>query len=197
MDLAEQLRAHLPEDDEEDVDLRTIRVFVAQHGAPFDRHIVQGHLTGSAVVMSAEGDRVLLLHHRKLDRWLQPGGHGDPGETSGEAVALREAREETGLAGLALHPAAPRPLDVDVHDIPARKDEPAHQHLDLRYLVIAPAGADVSRSVEETNDLRWFSWDELPALGLDHGLLRVLAKARVWAREAGPRPVPGDDDSKG
>ena len=104
MTLAEQLGAHLPEDDEEDVDLKTIRVFVAQHAAPFDRGIVSGHLTASAVVVSAEGDRVLLLHHRKLDRWLQPGGHGDPGETSAEAVALREAHEETGLCGLALHP---------------------------------------------------------------------------------------------
>ena len=178
MDLAAQLRAHLPEDDEEDVDLKTIRVFVAQHEAPFDRRIVEGHLTASAVVMSAEGDRVLLLHHRKLDRWLQPGGHGDQGESSGEVVALREASEETGLQGLALHPSAPRPLDVDVHDIPERKDEPAHQHLDLRYLVVATSGASVSRSIEETNDLRWFSWDELPTLGLDHGLLRLLAKAR-------------------
>ena len=185
MDLAEQLRAHLPEDDEEDVDLRTIRVFVAQHKAPFDRRIVQGHLTASAVVMSAEGDRVLLLHHRKLDRWLQPGGHGDPGETSGEAVALREALEETGLAGLALHPAAPRPLDVDVHDISARPDEPAHQHLDLRYLVMAPREAGLRRSVEETNDLRWFSWDELPALGLDPGLTRLLAKARRFGQGRG------------
>ena len=185
MDLAEQLRAHLPEDDEEDVDLRTIRVFVAQHAAPFDRRIVQGHLTASAVVMSAEGDRILLLHHRKLDRWLQPGGHGDPGETSGEAVALREALEETGLAGLALHPAAPRPLDVDVHDIPARPDEPAHQHLDLRYLVMAPREAGLRRSVEETNDLRWFSWDELSGLGLDHGLTRLLAKARRFGQGRG------------
>ena len=178
MDLAAQLSAHSPEDDEEDVDLRTIRVFVAQHAAPFDRRILHGHLTASAVVVSAEGDRVLLLHHRKLERWLQPGGHGEPGETSGEVVALREALEETGLSGLALHPEAPRPLDVDVHDIPARKDEPAHQHLDLRYLVTAPEGATLRRSVEETNDLRWFSWDELPGLGLDHGLTRLLAKAR-------------------
>ncbi|HVQ28783.1 MAG TPA: NUDIX hydrolase [Vicinamibacteria bacterium] len=188
MDLAEQLRAHLPEDDEEDVDLKTIRVFVAQHAAPFDRRIVEGHLTASAVVLSAEGDRVLLLHHRKLDRWLQPGGHGDPGETSGETVALREALEETGIGGLALHPTAPRPLDVDVHDIPARKDEPAHQHLDLRYLVIAPAGAAPRRSVEETNDVRWFRWDELAALDLDHGLTRLLAKARLWS--PGPAPAP-------
>ena len=89
-----------------------------RHEHPFDRAIPEGHLTGSAITVSADGSRVLLLHHRKLDRWLQPGGHGDPGETTGEEVALREALEESGIRGLALHQAAPRPLDVDVHDIP-------------------------------------------------------------------------------
>ncbi len=178
--LAEQLRGHQPADPEEAADLDTIRGFVARHPQPFDRGLLAGHLTGSAVVISAAGDRVLLLHHRKLDRWLQPGGHGDPGEVSGEVVALREALEETGLAGLVLHEGAPRPLDVDVHDIPARRDEPAHQHLDLRYLVVASGGAEIVRSIEETNDLRWFSWAELEGLGLDAGLRRLLGKARVW-----------------
>jgi ADP-ribose pyrophosphatase YjhB (NUDIX family) len=114
---------------------------VRRHERPFDRAIGEGHLTGSAITVSADGRQVLLLHHRKLDRWLQPGGHGDPGETTGEEVALREALEESGIEGLTLHPRAPRPLDVDVHDIPARGSEPAHQHLDLRYLVVAPERA--------------------------------------------------------
>jgi 8-oxo-dGTP pyrophosphatase MutT (NUDIX family) len=158
---------------------------VARHPEPFDRRILEGHLTGSAIVISADGARTLLLHHRKLNRWLQPGGHGDPGETTGEDVALREALEETGLAGLVLHPGAPRPLDVDVHDIPARGEVPAHQHLDLRYLVVAPDGAAFSRSPEETRDMRWVSWEELSTLGADGdtlgpdpGLLRALEKAR-------------------
>ena len=181
--LAQQLRDHRPADAEEARDLEEIRDFVARHEQPFDRGLQEGHLTGSAVVVSAKGERVLLLHHRKLHRWLQPGGHGDAGEGTGEAVALREAREETGLVGLTLHPRAPRPLDVDVHDIPARGDEGAHQHLDLRYLVVAPADAEATRCVEETNDLRWFGWDELPGLGLDEGLRRLLGKARAWAQE--------------
>ena len=180
MGLVEQLRDHAPADEGEARDLIAISAFVARHADPFDRRIREGHLTASAVVLAAEGDRVLLLHHRKLDRWLQPGGHADPQETSGEAVALREAREETGIDGLRLHPSAPRPLDVDVHAIPARHDEPAHEHLDLRYLVMAPAAAGASRSLEETNDLRWFSWDELDGLDLDPGLRRLLGKARVW-----------------
>ena len=183
--LAEALARHQPEDVAEAEDLAQIRAFVALHPDPFDRRIVVGHLTGSALVVSAEGTHTLLLHHRKLDRWLQPGGHADPGEGSGEEVALREALEETGLPGLLLHPTAPRPLDVDVHDIPARGAEPAHQHLDLRYLVVAPAGAVFSRSAEETRDMRWVSWDEVATLetegttlGPDAGLIRALGKAR-------------------
>jgi len=180
INLARSLAAHRPADAREAADLLEIVYFAVRHPDPFDRRIPEGHLTGSAVVVSNDGGRVVLLRHRKLQRWLQPGGHADPGESSGEAVALREAREETGIAGLALHEKAPRPLDVDVHDIPARGDEPAHLHLDLRYLVLAPAGAALARSAAESDDLRWFGWDELAALELDPGLRRALAKARMY-----------------
>jgi 8-oxo-dGTP pyrophosphatase MutT (NUDIX family) len=177
--LAGALARHRPADAKEAVDLQEILEFMRRHGDPFDRRIVEGHLTGSAVVASAAGDRVLLLHHRKLGRWLQPGGHAEPGERAGETVALREAGEETGIVGLALHPSAPRPLDVDVHPIPARGDEPAHRHLDLRYLVIAPAGAALRRRAAEARALRWFGWDELAALDLDPSLRRALRAVRA------------------
>ena len=173
------LRRHAPADTEEARDRDRILAFVSRHGRPFDRAIAEGHLTGSAIVVSADGSRVLLLHHRKLDRWLQPGGHSDPGETTGEQVALREAFEESGIAGLSLDAAAPRPLDVDVHDIPARGEEPAHQHLDLRYLVRAPDGARVSPALEELHEIRWVDWDGTEALDPDHGLRRALARARA------------------
>jgi 8-oxo-dGTP pyrophosphatase MutT (NUDIX family) len=178
--LVDSLRRHLPADEEEARDRDRILAFVLRHERPFDRGIVEGHLTGSAITVSADGSRVLLLHHRKLDRWLQPGGHGDPGETTGEEVALREALEESGIRGLHLHPAAPRPLDVDVHDIPARGNEPAHEHLDLRYLVVAPEGAVIAPDLAELHEIRWVPWDEVDALGPDHGLRRALAKARLY-----------------
>ena len=179
------LRSHPPADEAESRHRQRILEFVGRHPDPFDRSIPEGHLTGSAFVVSADGARVLLLHHRKLDRWLQPGGHADPGETSGEAVALRETREETGLDDLALHPAAPRPFDLDVHVIPARPGEPAHEHLDLRYLV--RTGTDALRLAPlEAADLRWFGWNDLAGLDLDPGLRRGMAKARRYAYHGRP-----------
>lgn len=177
--LAEALRRHAPADGEEARDREQILDFVLRHERPFDRAIAEGHLTGSAITVSADGSHVLLLHHRKLDRWLQPGGHGDPGETTGEEVALREALEESGIRGLTLHPTAEHPLDVDVHDIPARANEAAHEHLDLRYLVVAPEGAVVSPDLAELHEIRWVPWDDVDALSPDHGLRRALAKARA------------------
>jgi 8-oxo-dGTP pyrophosphatase MutT (NUDIX family) len=176
--LLDRLSRHRPEGPDETAHLATILAFVTAHADPFDRRIPHGHLTGSAFVFTPDGQRVLLLHHRKLDRWLQPGGHADAGEADGADVALREAREETGIAALCLHPDAPRPLDVDVHVIPARGSERAHLHLDLRYVVMASDGAALLRSTKETNALRWFGWDEIAGLGLDGGLQRGLAKAR-------------------
>jgi 8-oxo-dGTP pyrophosphatase MutT (NUDIX family) len=178
MSLQDALRAHVPSDEAEAAHLRGILEFLSRHADPFDRRITEGHFTASALVLARSGGAVLLLHHRKLERWLQPGGHGEAGENSGEAVALREAREETGILDLQLHPRARRPLDVDIHAIPARPGEPAHSHLDLRYLVLAPDGAEVTRQEDESNDLRWFPWDALPGLGLDEGLWRALTKAR-------------------
>ena len=180
MALLDQLRRHLPADADESADLARILAFVERHDRPFDRRIAAGHLTGSALVVSNTGGAVLLLHHRKLERWLQPGGHADPDEGAGEVVALREAREETGIRDLALHDRAPRPLDVDIHHIPARPGEPAHEHLDLRYLVVAPPDAVVAPAAGESERVRWFGWPELDALDLDRGLIRALGKARGY-----------------
>jgi len=182
MPVMDELQGHTPADADEAADLAHIVAFVRAHEQPFDRRLTRGHLTGSALVVASFGEAVLLLHHRKLQRWLQPGGHAEAGESAGEVVALREALEETGIRGLTLHPRAPRPLDVDVHDIPARPDEPAHEHLDLRYLVVAPEGAPLAPAEGESERIRWFAWSELDGLGLDPGLVRALAKARRYFR---------------
>ena len=179
----EILSLHAASEPREEADRARMTEFARGHADPFDRTIPEGHFTGSGLVMSEDGRSVLLLHHLKLHRWLQPGGHGDPGEVRGEDVAAREVREETGLEPR-LHPTAPRPFDVDIHTIPARKTDPAHEHLDLRYLFIARADEPL---LEETSEdaatldgprLRWFDVDEALAMEIDPGLKRMIVKAR-------------------
>jgi 8-oxo-dGTP pyrophosphatase MutT (NUDIX family) len=153
--------------------------FTATHrGAPeqsepnaLHRGCLAGHLTGSALVVDATGERTLLLHHAKLDRWLQPGGHAD-GDGNLAAVALKEATEETGIPDLRVVLPA---LDIDVHTIPARPGEPEHLHLDVRFLVLAPEGAAVHHN-EESHDARWASADD-PAIVGSEELSRAVNRA--------------------
>lgn len=110
--------------------------FLAAHANAFERANHVGHFTGSSWLVSADGERVLLMHHRKLDRWLQPGGHAE-GNTDLPDVALREAIEETGVSDLRVERTI---FDLDRHRIPARGSEAEHWHYDVRYVV--RAGAD-------------------------------------------------------
>jgi 8-oxo-dGTP pyrophosphatase MutT (NUDIX family) len=161
-----------------------IRSLVESRPDCFERSCLPGHVTGSAWVISPNGRRFLLTHHRKLDRWLQLGGHAD-GESDVAAVALREAREESGLAAFAFlseeGPGPPQPIDLDVHTIPSRPEEPAHEHHDLRFALVAPGGeASVS---SESHALRWFAMEsldsELAAIGADESLVRLGRKVRA------------------
>jgi 8-oxo-dGTP pyrophosphatase MutT (NUDIX family) len=187
MCVSDDLAAHVPADAFEAADLERIRAFVAAHDRPFDRETLEGHLTASAVIVAANGSRVLLVHHRRLDRWLQPGGHGELGEVEGWLVALREALEETGVVGLVRHAARPSLLDVDVHRIPARGDVLAHDHLDLRYLFTAPPDATLQRCAEETRDARWFTWEELATVDLDPAARRMFGKAQAIVEDGRAR----------
>ena len=119
----------------------------------FSRDAYPAHFTGSAFVVSSDGARALLHHHRKLNRWMQLGGHCD-GEEDVLSVAQREAWEESGLSGLVV--ASARPFDLDIHEIPAFGGEPPHWHYDVRYVLIAPQGAEI-RISPESNKLRWFT----------------------------------------
>lgn len=175
------LEAHRPEDDAE----RRHRDAMVDHlrtlEAPFSRDQPGAHFTGSAVVVAPDGARVALVHHRKLGRWLQPGGHVEAGDAGRlERTALREAAEETGLA-VALHPAAPRPLDLDAHLIPARGEVAAHHHLDVRFLVVAEDPERLRHDPGESFGARWFGWDEALGLADDGALSRFLRKARAIA----------------
>jgi 8-oxo-dGTP pyrophosphatase MutT (NUDIX family) len=146
----------------------TILQFLDAHPDALHRSCAAGHLTGSALVVSAEGDRVAMLRHRKLGLWLQPGGHCD-GDGNLASVALREATEETGVEGLRVDPVA---VDLDVHEVDP-PSEPRHLHLDSRFLVVAPPGAALAGNPESTA-IRWCRPDEVAALGVDSGTLRMV-----------------------
>lgn len=143
---------------------------------PFLRSRTAGHFTASAWLVSADGVRALLTHHRKLERWLQPGGHAD-GDRDTAQVALKEAREESGLQGLQVQ--ADSIFDLDLHWIPARREVPGHWHYDLRYVV--HAGSDECFVVsEESIALAWRPIHQL-ALDPDPSISRMASK---WLAKA-------------
>ncbi|TWT96750.1 Diadenosine hexaphosphate hydrolase [Botrimarina colliarenosi] len=156
---------------------------VDEHADCFERTCRPGHLTGSAWVVSCDGQRHLLLLHRKLGKWLQPGGHAD-GDADLRSVAFREAEEETGLQSLRVvtDAAGVEVLDIDVHVIPARYDaegnliDDAHEHHDIRFLLQAVGDDAVSLS-DESHALAWYTPNDLRKLTQEESVLRLLEKA--------------------
>lgn len=141
----------------------------------FLRSCFPAHFTGSALVVSADGSQALLNHHRNLNRWQQFGGHCD-GDEDVLRVAQREAWEESGVEGLIV--ASQKPFDLDIHEIPAnaKKNEPAHFHYDVRYVLIAPEGATYKVS-DESHELRWATPSEMADLCRDDaGIIRLMNK---------------------
>jgi 8-oxo-dGTP pyrophosphatase MutT (NUDIX family) len=156
-DVLAVLRVYGPDDTaEREMVQRTIEFIEANHNC-CERSLKSGHLTGSAWILDETGTYALMTHHRKLDRWLQLGGHAD-GDFDLLAVALREAREESGLTEFRVVSSAP--FDVDVHLIPARGEEPAHFHYDVCFELQAMRDAPLTVS-EESHTLAWIPVQEL------------------------------------
>lgn len=180
-DVARLLDVHLPFDIVEHEHRRAMLDLLASRGDPFARSRFEpGHFTASAFVLSPEQDALLMVHHTKLGRWLQPGGHLESYDGGVEAAARREVLEETGLEDLVLVQAGL--LDLDIHLIPTRAEEPAHLHHDLRLLFVAPhrgvaAGAGVDA-------VRFFLFEELEAVATDASLRRAIAKIQVRATKS-------------
>jgi len=148
----------------------------------FARSSMSGHVTGSAFVVDWERDLILLVHHATLDRWLQPGGHVDAGESPKDGAA-REAWEETGLqrfvsSDWSSDPTLP--LDIDPHMIPAnaRRGERQHYHFDFRYLFLANSAQPLKAQEGEVKSVRWWDIDALPANDPDPVWQLVVAKLR-------------------
>jgi 8-oxo-dGTP pyrophosphatase MutT (NUDIX family) len=153
--------------------------FLGSGSDVFERRHEHAHFTGSAWVVSADGRRVLLTHHRKLNLWLQPGGHAD-GDEDLAGVALREAEEETGVPGLYLEDGVV--FDLDRHRIPARKADPEHWHYDARYVVRCGVDEDFVVS-EESHAL---AWRDIEAVANDADAdPSVRRMARKWLARIG------------
>jgi 8-oxo-dGTP pyrophosphatase MutT (NUDIX family) len=139
------------EDEQENRHSKGILIeFARQYENCCERTLLHGHFTGSCWLVSKDGERVLLTHHKKLGRWLQLGGHAD-GDSDLAQVALREAEEESGLRDLRVEPTI---FDLERHAIPARGAEPAHDHHDVRFVVHATGNEDYVLS-DESHALAW------------------------------------------
>ncbi len=174
------LDTYVPQSDDERHDLASLRQLAEQSSDPWTRASPL-HVTGSAVVVHPPTRRVLLRWHERMQAWLQVGGHADPGEVDPLTIALREAREETGLTDLAVWPDA-RIVQVAVVPVPAGNGEPEHEHADLRY-ALATAAPERVRPENEAATLAWLTVDEaLARVGWDNlrvCLMRIAALLEV------------------
>ncbi|MCY4019406.1 MAG: NUDIX domain-containing protein [Chloroflexi bacterium] len=186
------LGAHQPADGKEAADIELIKRLIAEHPDILSMRCEVGHITASAMIVDLASRRTLLHFHKRMDRWLQVGGHLEY-ETDIAAAALREALEETGLTDLAFYPAADAvsPIDYDVHTVPRRLETPEHLHLDFRYLLLTRRPESIAPAAGESTQFRWLSFDEAFALvtEIDPPLKRLLRKGQVLLRD-----LSSDDD---
>lgn len=140
----------------------------------FERSLLTGHITASAWVLTPDFKQVALLHHKKLDRWLQPGGHAD-GDEHVQRVAHKELEEETGITDVTL--IGDSFFDIDIHTIPERKGVPEHDHYDVRFAFVANR-PDELRKNDESNEVAWIAIDQLEQMvGTDASVLRMKEKS--------------------
>jgi 8-oxo-dGTP pyrophosphatase MutT (NUDIX family) len=145
--------------------------FVQKNEDCFERHLLVGHITASAFIFDIENNKILLLHHKKLNKWLQPGGHCD-GDKDTLSVAIKEVFEETGL--MIKNQAQPI-FDLDIHMIPENKGIPEHEHFDVRYLLLADSKIPLIQN-HETNQLKWVDLSEMENYTTEESLRRMKNK---------------------
>ena len=176
--LLQLLRTHQPWDDTETQHCAATLEFLERQAQFWQRGTLEGHVTASAWIVDYDFTHALLVHHRKLNRWFQPGGHIEDDADIATAVQ-REAQEECGVATLIRNHDAL--FDVDVHLIPANSKEAAHWHYDIRLLLISDRAAPVTVSVE-SKDVRWFPLHELTQPTIDASIRRMVHKMELIRR---------------
>lgn len=172
--LLDLLEKHSPIDDIESKMKNETIEFVNANTDCFKRELLIGHVTGSAWIVNDTRTHVLMMHHRKLNQWFQPGGHCD-GDSDVLKVALKEANEETGLENLKVVDG--EIYDVDVHQIPERKGVPAHYHYDVRFLIEADMNEPLIVT-EESNDLAWVSLEKISDHNDSESIMRMARKMK-------------------
>ena len=176
-DIRTLLEHYRPEFDEEVLFRRYTLDFLRHHADFWQRSNLSGHLTGSAWVLHPENDKALLIHHRALDKWFQPGGHADDTDASLLETARREAQEECGLDHLRLR--SDGIFDLDIHVIPAKKDVPEHLHYDVRFLFEAE-NETLRGALSEVRDLKWVQLAKLTASNRVQQSVRRMALKSAW-----------------
>jgi len=155
--------------------VETINFVETYPGNCFKRTLTIGHITASAWITNETHDLALLCHHKKLNKWLQLGGHCD-GNTNVYEVALKEAQEESGLQNFNFKNKAI--FDVDIHQIPKHKDVEAHLHYDIRFWLIADAKSPLIIS-SESKDLKWLPIDEIHQYNNERSIIRMVEKTKA------------------
>tara|TARA_B100000965_G_C19554828_1_gene741702 strand:- start:577 stop:1119 length:543 start_codon:yes stop_codon:yes gene_type:complete len=159
----------------EDKTVSRYRKFIANNTDCFERTLLKGHITCAAWIIDLTNTKALLTHHRKLNKWLQLGGHAD-GDSNVHRVAAREAREESGIGSLRL--LSKEILDIDIHKIPERKNVPEHLHYDARFLFQVTDNETYQVS-NESHDLAWVPIEEIHNYTKEESIIRMIAKAKV------------------
>tara|TARA_R110002072_G_scaffold59158_5_gene150765 strand:+ start:37184 stop:37726 length:543 start_codon:yes stop_codon:yes gene_type:complete len=156
---------------DESATVARITAFVENNQNCFSRELLEGHITGSAWILDSTGKKALLTHHKKLNIWVQLGGHAD-GDANVQRVAEREAEEESGI--VRLETITPQIFDIDIHSIPERKGVPEHFHYDCRFLLQAQDETYIVS--DESHDLSWISLNDMSDYTQEESVLRMVRK---------------------
>lgn len=167
----------------ENIDKLFMLTFLEHNSRPFDRTTLEGHFTGSALVVNRDFSKILLNHHLGLDKWFQFGGHAD-GNSDLLAVAIRELEEESGIVGAELY--SEELFDIDIHQIPfsVKKNEPQHYHFDVRFLFLVDESVPINISTDESKEIKWVSVEDIPTYTRDDSFLRMVKKVLEYASPA-------------